>query len=105
MESGGHLQTAPVPRLQLQTWKPISKTRIRAIQFEEYSDRFAGSFPVRVTIIDEDKGLFRHELWVDSRHRWEEVAPGDYIVVNEDTPGYTVVSKAIFEDTYERAVS
>ena len=94
-----------IARIQLQTWKPISKSRIRAVQFEEYSERFAGSFPIRVTIEDAETNKFRYELWVESRHNWSSIIPGDYVVSQEDIPGYTVATKAEFEDTYERAVS
>jgi len=72
----------------MRTFKPTTDVRVQAIEFIELTPEFSKAYPIRYVIEDDAFNRGHYELWVEKSRVWEQIIPGEWVVLEADGIGF-----------------
>lgn len=85
----------------MKTFKPVTDIRIQAIEFVGWVSPFTDTYPMRYIVEDDALNKGHYELWTERSKLWVPIAPGDWIVLEKNGPGFYGVQAEEFKKKYE----
>lgn len=89
----------------MNTYRPTTDIRVKAIQFDELTPEFIAKYPLRYIIEDDETNKIRYELWTQMSNAWRPMAPGDWILLEQDGNGFYPCSNEDFQKMYEEIIT
>lgn len=89
----------------MKTYRPTTDVRVKAVQFDELTPEFISKYPMRYIIEDDENNKVRYELWTQTSNAWIAMAPGDWILLEQDGNGFYPCKDEEFKKQYEEIVS
>lgn len=92
------------PTSVMKTFRPTTDVRIKAVQFVGWTPQFTDTYPMRYIIEDDALNKGHYELWVERDKLWKTIAPGDWIILEKNGPGFYPCPEAEFKQKYEQVI-
>lgn len=87
--------------VRMKMFRPTTDIRIQAIEFVGWASPFNDTYPMRYIVEDDVLNKGHYELWTERDKLWKEIAPGDWIVLEKNGPGFFAVPAEEFKKKYE----